>query len=466
MKRILFFLCLSFGATAQLREVAEVSFVLPEQVGEDIDVLPVNDDIVLVNFQEDYAKREQRVVVLKYNAGLELTWTASAAVPRFYQPVSYVVSGQALYYLVKEKDGRKLQMLEFDLVNHRVTTSEFESITVFENIGFTVFNGYPIISGLYNLRPVVEMHNPREKTAKVLPDIYNKNNEVRGIFSNPYRKELYVFSSLRQNCQFQVATYDESGKFLYRQTVGDKKHRVRYADVKFGTGGEPFLVGTYNSACLDMVEGVFSVSLDFPKEIRYHSLATLPGYKSALSEKKKRRLQIRRERGKTSEIRQKAIFHVPASGVNGFLLVTEFYNAQPVSGSGGQYRSTYFAEHKIWRILITEIDTEGNVTYDRLYKVEGDNFRHLQPQSAFLLNNDEFYTFLPSGSRLVIGGPEGNEFFPLFAPGDGIRMTNTEARLFNTGPNTFIAHGVTEMRSFGSEVASPQLYFIKKFEFQ
>ncbi|MCD8538577.1 MAG: hypothetical protein LRY55_01585 [Leadbetterella sp.] len=174
MKRLIFFFFLSLTAAAQLREVAGVSMALPEGVEEDIRVLPFNDDILLVNFQEDFLRRDQRVVVLKYNSNLELSWTGSATVPRFYETVSFVVSGQVLYYLTREKESKKLHLLAFDLEHETVTASDFESITALENPGFTVFDGKPLITGVYNLKPVVEMHNLTDKTAKVLPDIYTK----------------------------------------------------------------------------------------------------------------------------------------------------------------------------------------------------------------------------------------------------------------------------------------------------
>lgn len=473
MKRFFIFFLLSFTAAAQLREVAEVSILLPDGINEDIEVLPVNEDVILVNFQEDFFQREQKVVVLKYNSRLTLTWTGSAPIPRFYVPVSYVVSGQVLYYLARERDGKKMHLLQFDLENETISTADFECITLLENIGFTVFNGRPLISGTYNLKPVVEMHNLADKTAKVLPDVYNKNNELKAIFINPYRDELYVFSSIRQNCQMQVAMYDENGKLLLRRSIGDKKHRVRQVEMRLGTDGEPFVLGTYNSACLDMTEGLFSASLDLPQSIRYHSIAGLPGYRASLSDKKRRRLQIRKDRGKSGEVRQKAIFHVPVSGLNGFLLATEFYNTQSTTRSATQVplpdasgKPVYFSEHKIWRILLAELDSEGNVTYDRLYKLEGEVFRGLHPQAAFLFKNDEFYAFLPSGNRLIYSGADKPEYHTLLLPTEGFRITDTDASLFNLNINAFIAHGVAEVRPLNTEGASRQLYFIKKFEFQ
>ncbi|MBX2952958.1 MAG: hypothetical protein KF870_10650 [Leadbetterella sp.] len=472
MKRFIFFIFLSCTATAQLREVAEVTLMLPEGINESIEVVPVNDDILLVNLQEDYLRREQKVVVVKYNPDLELTWTGNAVGPRFYEPVSFVVSGQSLYYLFKEKEGKKLHLMQFDLENEIISAFDFESITVLENIGFTVFNGKPLISGIYNLKPVVEMHNLKEKTAKVLPDIYNKNNELKGIFLNPYRDELYVFSSLRNNCQMQVATYDDDGKLLFRRGLGDKKHRVKQFEVRLGPNGEPYVLGTYNSSCLDMTEGLVTGSLDLPQSIRYHSIAGLPGYRASLSDKKRRRLQLRKERGK-GEVRQKAIFHVPVSAINGFLLATEFYNMQSTSRATAQVefsdatgRTVHLSEFKVWRILLAELDTEGNVTYDRLFKLEGDGFRRLTPQSAFLFKNEEFYAFLPSGNKLIYTGSGKVESHLLFKTGEGIRVTDTDTRLFNLSSSTFIAHGTADIRPVASEGTSQQIYFIKKLQFQ
>ncbi len=466
MIRLWFFLCLSTAASAQLREVAEVTFVLPEGISEDIEVMAVNEDILLVNFQEDYTKRENQVVVVRYNTQLEVTWAATAPVPRLFEPVSFQVSGQVLYYLLKEREGRKMHLLQFDFGNENVTAADFESITALEDIGFSLFNGQPLLYGLYNLKPVVEMHNLREKTAKVLPDIYNKNNELKEIFINPYRDEIYVFSSLRQNCEMQVATYDVDGKLLFRQSLGDKKHRIRRVEVRLGAGGEPFVMGTYNSACLDMTEGLFAGSLDLPRQIKYHSIARLPGYKASLTEKRRRRLQLRRERGKSDAVRQRAIFHVPVFGANGFLLATEFYNMQSTSSSSGQFspgRASQFSEYKTWRVLVAEMDMEGNVLYDRLYKLEGDPFLGLNPQAAFLFKGEEFYTFLPLGNRLIYAGPGKSEYHPIFSQVEGFRFANTEARLFNMGMNTFIAHGFTEMRALVPEAPAQQIYFIKKF---
>lgn len=470
MKRFIFFLFFSSTVTAQLREVAEVSFVLPEGISEDITVIPVNDDIVLVNYQDDYSRREQRIVILRYNSNLELIWTGTALLPKFFVPASFTVEGNTLYYLTRELEGKKLHLVEFNLGNDTVRGWDFESITLLENIGFTMFGGKPLIAGIYNLKPVVEMHNLQDKTARVLPNIYNKNNELRGIFVNPYRDELYVFTSFRNNCQMEVTTYDENGKMLVRRNLGDKKHRIRQIQVKPGAAGEPFILGTYNSACLDMTEGLFSGSLDLPQEIKYHSISGLPAYKASLSDKRRKRLQLRKEKGRGGEIRQKAIFHVPVMGVNGFLVAADFYVGVPVVvvGDVSRYERTKYkpvSEYRIWRILLAELDPEGQVTYDRLYKLEGEVFRGFRPQSAFLFKEDEFYAFLPFDNKLLYAGAGKTESYPLFGPEEGFRTSNTETSLFNLNINSFIAHGATEIRPAATEGVSRQIYFIKKFQF-
>jgi len=470
MKRFIFFFFLSFGAAAQLREVAEASIMLPDGVREDLEVIAVHDDIVLVNFQDDYVKREQRLMVMKYNGSLELTWTGSVTVPRFYVPVSYVVDGTVLYYLLKEPQGRKLHMVQFDLENETTGGTDFESITLLENTGFHIFNGQPLISGTYNQRPVVEMHDLTDKTARVLPDIYTKNNELKGIFVNPYRNELYVFSAPGGSCQIQAATYDENGKLLFRHAIGDKKHRVQQVDVRTGPSGEPFVAGTYNSVCLDMMEGFFAGSLDLPQEIRYHSIATLPGYNASLSEKKKRRLQLRKDRGKSGEIRQKAIFHVPVSGASGFLLAADLYSAQSVTGTRTveftdvSGKKNDYSEFKVWRVLLAESDAEGNMISDGLFKLEGSNFRGLFPQSAFLVKNEKFYAFLPAGNKLVYTGAGQQESHVLFSSEEGLRVTDADIQLLNLNSSSLIAHGVAEIKPAAADGNSRQIYFIKKLE--
>ncbi|MCD8538579.1 MAG: hypothetical protein LRY55_01595 [Leadbetterella sp.] len=47
-----------------------------------------------------------------------------------------------------------------------------------------------------------------------------------------------------------------------------------------------------------------------------------------------------------------------------------------------------------------------------------------------------------------------------------MRVSETDAGLFNLTINSFIAHGVAEVRDLANEGGSQQVYFIKKLQFQ
>ncbi|ADQ16407.1 hypothetical protein Lbys_0645 [Leadbetterella byssophila DSM 17132] len=457
MKHLIPLLFLSLALHAQLREVAHNSILLPEGVQEDLDLIPYEEDVLLVNYQTDPYGRDRKISFYKFNGNLEVIWNPIAPLPRFYEPIGQVVSGRSLYHLSHDKGSKKFHLLDFDLFTHKVTAHSFESLTSLDKIGFSVFKGMPIVYGWYNDKPVIEIHDLEAKTGKVLPQVYQKNTELRGLFFNSMRDEIYVLTSSSTTCIVSLGTYDANGKLLYRKILGDKKHKLQDFDFTLGSDGTPYLAGTYNSYCAPLAEGFFFGSLEEP--LHFKSLISFSKYTENLPSRQVRRLEMKRDKGKKIDIRQKTLFRA-----NGFVSTLEFYQALSSSAQIQNYQggSMTVSENKVNQLMVLEWDQDGNVVQEDVFKIESDPFIRFEPQSALLFTKDQFVPFLPykRGLSYLIDGKK--EFHLLFSPEEPWKVDDGDFSVQTLDFKSLLVYGVAESRPF--EAGSQQIYFIKKLQ--
>jgi hypothetical protein len=478
MKNLLFFLFCSLPALAQVHEVAEVSMVLPEELDEDIEVLVINEEeLLLINLQEDFAtKKDKNLSVIKLNSELKQQWVVYINIEKNKIPVNFRATDDKLYYLLQSPDTKKLELITVELSNGQWSIHSFESLTKLLNLNFDVFNGFLLISGEYSEKPVVEMHSLSINAAKVLPELHYKNTLLRGMFVNPYRNELYVITALSSKCQLNALIYDETGKLISKHVLGDKKHKLSNIQIRFSTDGEPFVVGTYNTVCNDLVAGLFSGSLDRPSKFHYNEISDLPSYTSTLSSKRQEKRQLRKEKGKESSARQRVLFSVPFSGENGYVASGEIYSQQTVNvpatntiaPGGRRITLPSMYEYKVNKLLLAELGLDGKVNQDHLVKLEGKNFNSLRPQTAYFFKNDNFYGILPGKRDLnyvnmsVSNSPVRT--YNLFYDSKH-KINEIDVELQNWGSNAVLASGVAYLEFSNGQYSSVrQLYFIKKLE--
>ncbi len=478
MIRLFILLIFSLSVSAQLRQTAAISVLLPEDLEEDITVIPVRDNAVLmISSSEEIYKRKKNISISKYNQDLMADWVSSFTINKPFVPVNYLVKEDILYYLLAEPDSKKIEVVTFQLETGHWKVQDLETLTQLYNINFDIFNGNILVMGEYNARPVVEMHSLSDKKAKVLPEIYAKNIELTGLKVNPYRNELYVFTLIKNKCQLQFLTYDADGKIVSRGILGDKKHKIKTAEVNFSSDGEPHIVGAFNSSCQDMVQGFYSGSLDRPNVLHYNSISDLESFNEMLSPKRREKRRMRKQEGKVNDIKQRAIFTVPFSGSSGFVASAEIYSQQSMSSNMVRYsmlpnevrrRPETIYEYKIHRLLLAEVGFDGQVSQDNIVKIESNAFRNLRPHSAYLFKDNNFYGFLSNSNDLLyVDMGERNAKPKKFSLIDGIpgKVTNLEADVVGWTSKAVLAHGVAYIQT-GSEgfINSRQIYFIKKIE--
>lgn len=480
MKRLLILVFFSIQATAQLHEVAQTTMVLPNEILETIEVLTVEDEVLLVDFQESILGRDKNVMLIKYNAQLEQVWTAFCPVNRLYQPVSYLTKDDVFYYLTRELESKKVQLIMFQMDSGHWSVHDFELLTNMSDISFEMFNGNVLIGGTYNYKPVIEMHTLSDKTAKVLPEIYYKNNTLGNMMVNPYRNQLYVFSQVQNKCQFQVTIFDALGKLVSRHLLGDKKHKVQGAEVRFGLDGEPFIVGAYNSSCTDLSEGFYTGSLDEPNRIKYHAISDLRSFNDLLPVKRREKRLLKKEKGKSSPLRQRLIFSIPFSGSTGYIASAEVYTQQTTTtyqvpmnqGTTGRLVSRRDVlstkDYRVSNLLLVENSFDGQVIQDRMVKMTSNNFNHIEPQVAYIVKDEAFYGILPNKDDLVYVNMSSDtpdvQRFKIMSS-EKFNVSSIDAKLISWTPQYALVYGTADA-FFNNNTASftRELFFLKKIE--
>lgn len=463
MKYLCCLLIISFSLKAQLHVVAETSITLPSGIYEDLYVFPVEENTLLVNFQDDYIAREKRVVVLFYNENLQLLWSGAENIPRFYEPVGQMVSGRYLYHLSREKDSKKLHLLAFHLDRMEVSSYDFETLTAMDGIGFTVFQQKPLIYGRFNNRPVIEMHELKEKTVKVLSDVFLKNNELKGIYFNPVREEIFVFYTPDMKCALKFSAYDMEGRLLYRKDLGEKKKKIQDFRMEVGPDGVPYLLGTYNAYCAAMVEGVFFMNLDLPAEAVFRSLLSMPFYVESLPARQSKRLQSRKEQGKGKETRQKGFFQTFPSFPSGILSGVDFYlstSGPSVKNLEGRLElplSTYRINH----LLLADWTLEGEVIYGEARKLESEEFSVAEARSAYVMHQEEFVPFLPTKRGLSYVVNDQIEQYLPFQNDDPWILKDIQ--VLSQDLKHVLVHGLADRKH--GDFDQSQIYFLKKLSF-
>lgn len=473
MRKLLFILLfpiLSFGQ--ELRQTAEVNMVLSSNVLEDINVLKIDDhSVLMVNAQEEYFGKGKNLAVQRFNDSLNIVWTSFAPLERFYDSAAYVIANDRFLFLSCRRDSKKVELITVFLDNGHWLKQEFEMLTQMEIFGIDYFNGNVIISGEYNFKPVVEMHNLDTKTSKVLPGIYNKDNEIYGMQINHHRNQIYVFTKRVSKCQFQVSQFDGNGKFLSRFILGDKKHKVGDLIIRYGLSGEPLVVGSYNTVCHESILGIFTGSLDAPTKLKYNVISNLKSFDEMYSEKKRSKREQKREEGKLKNIKQKALISVPFASDNGFVVAADIYNSQSPTNMGSisamseNNKMALYKSYKVHRLLLAEIGLDGRIYYDKMVKMEGNSFYNLFPQSSHIFKDGSFFTLLPNNNQVYyadMSSPQRNMKKFRIDQSLGLTLTSLDFELLSWSPRVVLAFGSANLQV--NQQTSNEIYFLKRLE--
>jgi hypothetical protein len=480
MKPFFLFLFLSLPTLGQVHEVAEMTMILPEDIDEEIDIHLINEEeLLLINLQENTtARREKKISIKKFDKNLNELWEAIVPIDKFNIPINARVFNERLYYIFQVPETNKLELISLDLITGTWNRYALESLTKLQKVNFDIFNGYIFISGEYNNKPVIEMHGLSISASKVLPEIHYKNTIVQGVYGNPYRGHLYVLTKLVTKCQILVITYDETGKFISKSFLGDKKHKISNAQIRFTTEGEPMIFGSFNNVCNDLVTGFFSGSLDRHAQLTFTNISDLSSIKSSLSPRRQEKSMLRREQGKSDLVRQRILFSIPFFGENSYVAAGEIYSQQnltkhPTAMVGYGTRGTRLPsiyEYKINKVLLAEVSFDGKVNQNDLVKIESKNFLNLSPQTAYFFQNENIYGILPYKNDLNYfntSGPTGEVQTHRLFPAPQYKINDINVDLLNWSPSTVLAYGVAYVEfPNGLYTSIRQLYFVKKLAIQ
>ncbi len=470
MRLLVMLLLISVSCYSQLKEKAEFSLLLPTDVYEDIEVVPVGDFIYLINLQTEIFKRDAIVSVTKLNSNLETRWSSVIPIQSGYSAVGFIVAGGYVNYLFREADSKKLKLVRIDVIDGNWKLHDINLLTNLEAFRFSFLNDKILIYGQYNLRPVVELHDVEDKIQKVLPEIYFKGDEISSLHVNPLREEIYVVTTQRSKCNSIIKVYNEQGKYLFKRELGSKKQKIQDVELQTNQLGEPFLMGTYGSGCGVISTGFYFTSLDNISEIKYFPYYSLDSYGDILSDGAKEKRLKRLESGDYRSGSGRVLFSVSNASTNNFLLNMETYSIS-TSNSANKYITNldgpvinFLQQYNISKSILAEVGTDGQLYSSNTAKIDNFVIPKLKPTVAYLFDGKSYYSLLPKEKFIAIDDFKGGNVkrHELFDNSKN-RFSNFNYELKNLDIHNVIAFGTADVTNeLGYAVG--ELYFIKKLE--
>lgn len=469
MKLLVMFLLISVSSYSQLKETAEFSMMLPADLYEDIEVVPIGDFVYLINLQTEIFKRDAIVSVSKLNQDLKVTWSSVVPIPFGFSSVGFIVADGYVNYLFREADSKKLKLVRIDVNDGSWKIHDIRLLTNLEAFRFSFLNDKILIYGQYNFRPVVELHDVEDKIQKVLPEIYFKGDEISSLHVNPLREEIYVVTTKRSKCNSIIKVYNEQGKYLFKKELGNKKQKIQDVELRTNQLGEPFLMGTYGSGCGVVSTGFYFTSFDNTSEIKYFPYYSLDSYGDILSHGAKEKRLKRLESGDYRSGSGRVIFSVFNASRNNFLFCMETYSVSTATHANRYVTSIdgptiSLQQYNISKSILAEVGTDGRLYASNTAKIDNFVISKLKPTVAYLFDGNSYYSLLPKEKFIAIDDFKGGNVkrHELFDNSKN-RFSNYNYELKNLDIRNVIAFGSTDVTNeLGYAVG--ELYFIKKLE--
>lgn len=491
--RSLVFLLLATSVYAQkdpnqLFDYKKVSIDVNSAEDDEFNVIPFEQNgLVVLNLKTNGFGRDLRLVFLKYDTDLNFEWQNTFAPGGIYKLIKYYETDDYLFCLLKEEDERKTLILRLDINTGDFVVTECDMLTRMDINIFVMVKSKALIGGNYNERPVIELINLFDQSAKVLPEVHANHIEINNIEVNPQNGNIYVLLKNTKNCKLFLKVYSYNGKVLSSSILGEKKRLPVNGKILTTPDGEYVLAGNYADNCSDYSVGFYTHPLTQEGKTKFYNFTELSNFLSYLPEKRQKRIQRRLKakklRGKDVKMRHRLLLHDPKRTSQGITMVAEVFYPE--------YKSSYnmlglpvrnyrwlsnnyenFNSFKYTHALICTFDNDGELIWDNsigLQDVEGrtlsEKIQLSEAQGKLLLAYPDEGIIKTSILRQGEKVESQIEIDLSELPQDFKVLDDVDSELASWYDHVFIAYGIQNIRKPG-EVILKDIFYLTKLTYQ
>lgn len=461
------------------------------------------DGLALVRDKDKYKGNKQLWEIIVLDTDLEEKVRLDIEVNQRHNLLGYEIGKDVLYLLYRTGETTKnsLELVEVD-TQYGEESGRYEinpeldfKITHFNKVGNNI-----ILGGYVTNEPAILLFDPSDKSIKVIPGFFQKDNELVELRVNENNtfNSVLIDRSLRSERKLVFRTFDSSGNLLMEDVVPiDEDKTLQNSLSSTLEREELLLLGTWGEKQGKQSLGFFSLAIDpfSQQKIKYFHFGMMDNFLEYLNAKRA---------GKIKESTRDAIadgrkpsfssyvmpFRIEETS-EGYVMLAEVYNPSSTMNSyyNSPYRRPYYANPygyynpfwpgyypgmrmyrpyafgdpmrnsdniKLYETVAVAFDPNGDIIWDQSIKLEDMKRPALEQVSDFYTDGENLHFIYKLESELKIKSislDEGTatetvEKIRLDAPSDEIRSEKElEDGVRHWVDNTFYVWGYHTIRN-------------------
>lgn len=480
---------IAFTSLAQLSDYKRVEVPINTTEDDEFNVITYGQKgLLLLNIKSNNYGRDQKLVFSKFDTDLNKIWQNDFNAEATFRLIKYYKTDDYLFCLLKKEDKQDVLILRIDVNRGDYIISNCRMLTRMDIDAFVVVRSKAIIGGKYNERPVVELINLFDQTAKVLPEIHSNNITLNTIEVNPENGEIYVLLKNLKTCKFLLNIYDYEGKVVSNSILGEKKKLPVNGKILKTPEGEYILAGNYADNCSDYSVGFYTHALKGSYETKFYDFVDLSNFLSYMPEKRqnrvKKRIKNKKLKGKDVKLRHRLLLHDPVKSSMGNTLLAEVfypefknYNNSYYLPIGRNYRwvSSNYMNYNNFRYthaLICTFDGKGNLIWDNSISLNEIQSRTLDQKVQLSEVDGEFIVAYPDDGVIKTAILKPQEEIQKVENVD-LKIGSEEIRILESQDNelsswydhVFIAYGIQSVKKVNG-VIPRDVFYLSKLTYQ
>lgn len=309
------------------------------------------DGLVLVRDKDKYDGNKQLWQVIVLDTNLKEQKNFDLAVNHRYSLLGYEVDDELLYLLFRtgETTRNSLQLIEVNTASGEETARyEIDPELDFRITHFNKVSRNIILGGYVTNEPAILLFEPADKSMKVIPGFFQKDNELVDLRVNENEtfNVVLIDRSLRSDRKLVFRTYDASGNLLLEDVVGlDEDKSLQHSLTTTLKREELLLLGTWGDKQGKQSLGFFSLSVDpfSQQKVNYTHFGMLENFLDYLNPKREEKIKESTRDAIANERKPSFSSYVMPFRIQetpqGFVLLAEVYD--PSSTTSPYYNSPY-----------------------------------------------------------------------------------------------------------------------------
>lgn len=375
------------------------------------------------------------------DTAFNVCWEKLAVIPYNLSYTGWDYNNDYYYLLFSKTSYRPGELTIYQLNRNNGNIEKYELSTVFPMYlsHFEVIDNIVLFGGTTNFKPAVLTFDLNEGNPRVIPGIYNGNNEIvdirvddeSGVFTVIMMERLF-----NKQISISAKTFTTENILIQSNLInpGDKYSLIDGATTDF-QGGFQYIAGTYSSRSLQYSRGLYISKFINGRQqfINFINYADLDNFFDYMREKRmkrvKQRIERRRSKGKKVKFSYRLLVHDIIQRDDHFLLIAEAYyprysNTQQMlpTYSYGGIPSSHFngvVGYKYTHAIVVAFDRNGVMLWDHSFSIDDVYTNSLKEFVTVNIYNDQVeLCYLEKNlirSKLIQGDEvlEGKSYTPI-----------------------------------------------------